>query len=164
MARALIVGCGCRGRSLGARLAEAGWSVRGTTRDAARTGEIEADGIEAAIADPARPGTILELVGDVTVVHWLLGDAKGEPAEIDSLHGTSLEALLEKLVDTPVRAFVYEAAGGVAADSRQRGAALVRSAAQTWRIPVEIVDTDPAEPNAWLGAMVEATQRVVGPR
>jgi uncharacterized protein YbjT (DUF2867 family) len=161
LARALIVGCGCRGRSLGARLAEAGWTVRGTTRDAARTGEIQADGIEAAIADPAHPGTILELIGDVTVVHWLLGDAQGESAEIETLHGTSLEALLEKLVDTPVRGFVYEAAGGVAAESRQRGAALLRSAAQTWRIPVEIVDSDPAEPEQWLDTMFEATQRLL---
>ena len=35
MARALIVGCGCRGRELGSALAAAGWQVRGTTRDPA---------------------------------------------------------------------------------------------------------------------------------
>ena len=161
MARALIVGCGCRGRSLGARLAEAGWAVRGTTRDPACSAEIEASGIEAATADPLRPGTIFDLVGDVTVVHWLLGDAQGEPAELDVLHGTSLEALLEKLVDTPVRGFVYEAAGSVAAESRQRGAALVRSAAQTWQIPVEIVDSDPAGPDEWLDATFAATERLL---
>jgi len=32
MARALVVGCGCRGRELGRELRERGWQVRGTTR------------------------------------------------------------------------------------------------------------------------------------
>ena len=32
VARALIVGCGCRGRMLGQRLVEDGWAVRGTSR------------------------------------------------------------------------------------------------------------------------------------
>jgi nucleoside-diphosphate-sugar epimerase len=162
LARALIVGCGCRGRSLGLRLAEAGWTVRGTTRDTARRGEIEAAGIEAAVADPARPGTIFELVGDVTVIHWLLGDARAGAEELEALHGVSLEALLEKLVDTPVRGFVYEAAGGVPAEHLQRGAKLVRSAAQTWRIPVEVVSREPADHQRWLDAMAAATARLTG--
>jgi uncharacterized protein YbjT (DUF2867 family) len=161
LARALIVGCGCRGGALGSSLSEAGWSVRGTTRDPARVAEIEARGIEAAIADPVRPGTILELVGDVAVVHWLLGDARGEDADVEAVHGPSLEALLERLVDTPVRGFAYEAAGGAGEESRRGGAALVRSAAQTWRIPVEIVAAEPGEHEAWLVEMLAATQRLV---
>jgi nucleoside-diphosphate-sugar epimerase len=161
LARALIVGCGCRGRSLGARLVDAGWTVRGTTRDTARGAEIEAAGIESVVADPARPGTILELVGDVAVIHWLLGDAQGEPDQLEELHATSLEALLERLVDTPVRGFVYEAAGGVPAEYLRQGAGLVRSAAETWRIPTEIVASDPVEPEEWLGAMFDATQRLL---
>ena len=32
MARALIVGCGCRGRLLGKELLAQGWAVRGTSR------------------------------------------------------------------------------------------------------------------------------------
>ena len=162
MARALIVGCGCRGRLLATELAEAGWAVRGTTRDRARAADIEAAGAEPAIADPALPGTILDLVGDVAVIHWLLGDARGEPAGLEALHGTSLEALLERLVDTPVRGFVYEAAGGVPTDRLQRGAEIVRSAARTWRIPVEVVDGDPADHEGWLEAMTAATERLVG--
>jgi uncharacterized protein YbjT (DUF2867 family) len=144
------------------RLAEAGWTVRGTTRDSTRRGEIEAAGIEAAVANPARPGTIFELVGDVTVVHWLLGDARGGEEELEAPHGLSLEALLEKLVDTPVRGFVYEAGGGVPAEHLQRGAELVRSAAETWRIPVEVVSADPADHRQWLDAMVAATGRLTG--
>lgn len=118
-------------------------------------------GIEPAVADPDRPGTVLDLVGDVTVVHWLLGTAEAGPERISTIHGLRLEALLEKLVDTPVRGFVYEAAGGVPRRHLERGAAIVRSAAQTWRIPVEVVEADPADRDAWLDAMTSATQRLV---
>ena len=161
MARALIVGCGCRGRALGGRLAAEGWSLRGTTRDPEHVADIEAAGIEAAVADPQRPGTLLDLVGDVTVVHWLLATAQAEPEVIAAIHGARLGALLERLVDTPVRGFVYEAAGDVERQHLQRGAGLVRSAAKTWRIPVEVVDSDPADLDPWLEAMTAATQRLV---
>jgi hypothetical protein len=161
LARALIVGCGCRGRALGARLAAEEWSLRGTTRDPQHVARIEAAGIEAAVADPDRPGTLLGLVGDVTVVHWLLGSAEAEPEVISSIHGPRLEALLAKLVDTPVRGFVYEGAGGVQSRDLELGARIVRSAAQTWRIPVEVVETDPAELDAWLDAMTTATRRLI---
>ncbi|HEY8778504.1 MAG TPA: hypothetical protein VIL93_01845 [Solirubrobacterales bacterium] len=161
MARALIVGCGCRGRALGGRLAAEGWSLRGTTRDPGHAADIEAAGIEPALADPDRPGTLLDLVGDVTVVHWLLGTARAEPEVIVAIHGARLQALLERLVDTPVRGFVYEAAGDVQRQQLERGAGLVRSAAETWRIPVEVVEADPTDFDPWLEAMTAATQRLV---
>jgi uncharacterized protein YbjT (DUF2867 family) len=161
LARALIVGCGCRGRALGEQLHGDGWQVRGTTRDPTLATEIEAAGIEPAVADPDRPGTILELVGDVTVVHWLLGSASGEPEVVAAIHGPRLERLLEKLVDSPVRGFVYEAAGGVQRQYLEIGAELVRSAAQIWRIPVEVVATGPDPVEAWLDAMAAATERLV---
>ena len=135
--------------------------MRGTTRDPRRRAAIEAGGIEAAVADPERPETILELVGDVTAIHWLLGDAQAEPRGLEALHGDSLEALLEKLVDTPVRGFVYEASGRAPNHCLERGAALVRSAGQTWHIPVEIVSAEATDAEAWLDAMVVATQRLV---
>ncbi|HKT83707.1 MAG TPA: hypothetical protein VJQ84_07700, partial [Solirubrobacterales bacterium] len=62
MARALIVGCGCRGRELGASLLEQGWAVRGTSRREEGLAAIEAAGVEPALADPERPATLLELV------------------------------------------------------------------------------------------------------
>ena len=113
MARALIVGCGCRGRELGERLLAEGWAVRGTSRREEGLAAIEAAGIEPALADPERPGTILELVGDVAVVVLLLGSADGQPEELAAIHGPRLERLLEQLVDTPVRGVVYEAVGSV---------------------------------------------------
>jgi nucleoside-diphosphate-sugar epimerase len=161
VARALIVGCGCRGRALGTRLADDGWAVRGTSRDPGGAEAIEAAGLESAIADPERPATVLDLIGDVTVVHWLLGSVRAEPDVQEAIHGPRLERLLEKLVDSPVRGLVYEAAGGVEPALLERGAGLVRTAAETWHIPVEIVEADPADHGAWLAAMVAATQRLV---
>jgi uncharacterized protein YbjT (DUF2867 family) len=158
MARALIVGCGCRGRELGRSLLEDGWAVRGTSRSAAGLAEIEAVGIEAAEADPDRPGTVLDLVGDVTVLYWLLGTAQDEPEVIAAIHGPRLERLLEKLVDTPVRGVVYEAAGTVQAHRLQTGREIVEAAGERWRIPYRIVDTDPGEHAAWLEAMRTATK------
>jgi uncharacterized protein YbjT (DUF2867 family) len=160
MARALIVGCGCRGRLLGERLLGEGWAVRGTTRREEAVAAIEDAGIEAAVADPDRPATLLDLVGDVTVVHWLLGSARGEPETIAAIHGPRLERMLEKLVDTPVRGFVYEAAGGVEARHLERGEELARAAAQTWRIPVEVVTADPGDLPAWATSMLIATHRL----
>ncbi len=142
MARALIVGCGCRGRSLGERLLAEGWQVRGTSRSAEGLESISSAGIESALADPARPGTVLDLVGDVTTVAWLLGSARGSNEELTAIHGSCLERLLERLVETPVRRFVYEASGSVDATLLARGSAIVRAAEQRWRIPASILETD----------------------
>jgi len=140
VARALIVGCGCRGRELGGRLLAEGWAVRGTSRREQGLAAIEVAGIEAALADPNRPGTLLELVGDVAVVYWLLGSAVGDTENLEAIHGPRLERFLERLVETPVRRFVYEASGTVAEELLERGAATVRAASERWRIPVEMLD------------------------
>jgi uncharacterized protein YbjT (DUF2867 family) len=141
LARALIVGCGCRGRQLGERLLGEGWAVRGTSRREEGLAPISEAGIEAARADPDRPDTLLELVGDVAVVYWLLGSAVGTPEQIDAIHGSRLQRFLERLVETPVRRFVYEADGSVDAATLERGAAAVLDASERWRIPVEISST-----------------------
>lgn len=148
MARALIVGCGCRGRELGARLRERDWQVRGTSRSAKGVAAIESAALEAASADPDRPGTVLELSGDVTVVVWLLGSARGGPELIAAIHGPRLERLLEKLVDSPVRGFAYEAAGRVEESHLRGGWEIVERAAETWRIPVVALEDD-READGW---------------
>lgn len=149
MARALIVGCGCRGRALGEGLLAAGWQVRGTSRREEGLGQIEAAGIEPALADPADPGSVLDLVGDVAALYWLLGSAAGLEEEVEAIHGPRLERLLERLVETPLRRFVYEAEGSVDAAILARGAALVRAAGERWRIPVELVGAgEPIELNS----------------
>jgi uncharacterized protein YbjT (DUF2867 family) len=138
MARALIVGCGCRGRELGVALLEQGWAVRGTSRREEGLVAIEAAGIEPALADPERPATLLELVADVAAVHWMLGSAIGDAETVEAIHGPRLERFLEHLVETPVRCFVYEAFGSVDAKVLAGGAALVERAAATWHIPIEV--------------------------
>jgi uncharacterized protein YbjT (DUF2867 family) len=138
LARALIVGCGCRGRELGVSMLEKGWAVRGTSRREEGLAAIDAAGIEPALADPDEPATVLELVADVTVLYWLLGSASGEGENIEAVHGSRLERLLERLVETPVRRFVYEAFGSVDEAILERGAASVEAAGNRWHIPVEI--------------------------
>jgi uncharacterized protein YbjT (DUF2867 family) len=140
VARALIVGCGCRGRMLGERLLAEGWAVRGTSRREEGLAAIGEAGIEPAFADPERPATVLDLVGDVTVLIWLLGSASGDPDEVAAIHGPCLERLLERLVETPVRRFAYEAAGSVDRAVLERGAATVRAAGERWRIPFTLLD------------------------
>jgi nucleoside-diphosphate-sugar epimerase len=163
VARALIVGCGCRGRELGGTLLEAGWAVRGTSRDEAGLAPIEAAGIEAAVADPDRVGTVLEQVADVAVVYYLLGSAGGDPEAVAAIHGPRLESLMEKLVDTPVRGVVYEAAGSVDAAVLGAGAEVVRAAGRTWRIPVEIATAEGADPAAWAREMADLALRLLSP-
>jgi uncharacterized protein YbjT (DUF2867 family) len=160
VARALIVACGCRGRELGGRLLDAGWQVRGTTREAERTPGLERARVEPAVADPERAASILDHVGDVTLVFWLLGSALGEPGAVGELHGPRLERTLEELVDTPVRGFVYEAAGDASPELLERGAAIVRAAGDRWRIPVAIVDRGPSDWEAWTEAMLAAAERL----
>lgn len=161
MARALIVGCGCRGRALGRALGDEGWIVRGTSRSEDGVTAIREAGIEAAIADPQRPGTLLDLIDDVALVFWLLGSANGVPEEIAAIHGSRLRALLERLVDTPVRGFVYEGAGSVAQAELRRGAAAVEEAEAIWRIPVRVVVASPEPLEAWLATMLTAGRELV---
>ena len=169
MARALIVGCGCRGRLLGKRLLGQGWAVRGTSRREEGLAAIEAAGIEPALAEPAKPGTILDLVGDVTVVVWVLGSARGAAEELSAIHGPRLDRLLEKLVETPVRGFVYEAAGSVDPVLLAHGGESVQAAADTWQIPVTTLLVDPRDDGTWIdplqiwlesatGAVMEMTE------
>jgi nucleoside-diphosphate-sugar epimerase len=139
LARALIVGCGCRGRELGKRLLEEGWAVRGTSRREEGLAAIAAAGIEPALADPDRPGTLLELVGDITVVIHLLGSASGAPERLAAIHGPRLERLLEHLVETPARGLVYEASGTVPTTILAGGEGIVGRAARVWRIPIAIL-------------------------
>ncbi len=96
--------------------------VRGTTRDSEGGWEIEAAGAEAVIADPDRVGTLLRALAQVTVVVILLGSATGSPAQLEALHGTRLEMLLTKLVDTTVHGVVYESAGSIEPPLLEAGA------------------------------------------
>jgi uncharacterized protein YbjT (DUF2867 family) len=157
VARVLIVGCGCRGRSLAAALVADGHAVRGTTRDGARAAAIEESGAEAVVADPDRLGTLVPALAGVSAICWLMGGAGDAPA----VNGERLQTLTERLVDTHVRGLVYEAAGPAGAALLGPGAEIVRAAAAIWHMAVEIVMDDPADHGAWLAAMREAVGRIL---
>lgn len=95
--------------------------MRGTTREPDRLEVIESVCGEAALADPDLLGTLLPLLEGVSVVCWLMGSAGGPADSVAALHGPRLASLLAKLVDTPVRGLVYEAAGTVAAPLLSEG-------------------------------------------
>lgn len=114
--------------------------MRGTSRREQGLAAIEAAGIEPARADPDRPATLLDLVADVTAVYWLLGSAVGDRENLEAIHGSRLERLLERLVETPVRRFIYEAAGSVDPALLAAGAEIVRAAGERWRIPIEVLN------------------------
>jgi uncharacterized protein YbjT (DUF2867 family) len=160
LARALIVGCGCCGQALAAELRRLGWQMRGTSRRPQGLEAIEAAGIEPAAADPDRPGTVLELCGDVAVLVWLLGSASGDPETISAIHGPRLESLLEKLVDSPVRAFAYEAAGSLSAGTLAAGAGITERAGERWRIPVTLLTEDRGGPG-WAERSAAAVARLL---
>jgi hypothetical protein len=129
--------------------------VRGTSRSPARLDAIGGAGIEAAPADPDRPGTVLELCGDVAVVIWLLGSAAGDAEMTSAVHGPRLESLLEKLVDSPVRGFAYEAVGSLPEATLDEGAGIVERAGERWRIPVTQLREDRSRPG-WAARSAEA--------
>ena len=148
MARVLIVPCGCRGRALAASLLGAGHAVRGTTRgDGVEA--IRAAGAEPYVGDPDRIGTLMEALTGVTIVCWLMGTIP-----VPELHEGRLRMLWEKLVDTPVRGVVYEGA-------LPQGEQVARTAAQTWQIPLEVLDADPLDHDAWQAAAHGAVDRLL---
>src|SRR5215217_856054 len=149
MARVLIVGCGCRGQALARDLRAAGHAVRGSTRDPARAGAIAAAGAEPYVGDPDRIATLMEALAGVTILCWLMGSATGDAERVAALHDGRLRMLWGKLVDTPVRGVVHEAAGSLAPAVLQRGRAVALAAHETWRIPLELLETDPVDHGRW---------------
>ena len=128
MARFLIVGAGsCRGLALTRELVAEQHAVRGVTRGAHREAIEEAGG-EAWIGDPDVVGTLRYALDNVTLVLWLLGHVRQS-----ELHGSRLEMMLEKTIDTTARGIIYEAGPRV-------GAELVERMAGYNEIPYSVVD------------------------
>ena len=162
MARVLIVGCGCRGRALARDLRAAGHAVRGTTRDPANAAAIGAAGAEPYVGDPDRVATLMDALAGVTIVCWLMGTATGDPERVAALHDGRLRMLFEKLVDTPVRGVLLEAAGPLPADVLARARAVAETARDTWQIPLVLLDADPADHGAWRVAAGTAVAALLG--
>jgi hypothetical protein len=74
------------------------------------------------------------------------------------VHGHRLESMLEFIVDTPARGMVYET-GGM---EREEGVFAVRCAVETYEMPVEILETDPADHERWLADAKAAALGLLG--
>ena len=109
MARFLILGgSSCRALSLTREVVAQGHAVRAVTRDEANRATLEEAGAECWIGDPNVVGTLRYALDNVTLLLHFLG-ASDDP----DLHGSRLEMLLERTIDTTVRGVVYEAGAGV---------------------------------------------------
>jgi saccharopine dehydrogenase-like NADP-dependent oxidoreductase len=162
VARCLIIGCGCRGLSLARELRAKGHAVRATTRDRDRLQEIEAAGVEAVHGDPDRIATIAPAFDHVSVAYVLLGSATGAPDALRALHGTRLQMLLLRMLDTTVRGIAYEAAGAVEPSVLEAGGRIVAEVCLDSRIPHVLLDQDPADHVAWLAAAAGALETLLG--
>lgn len=149
MARCLIVSCGCRGLSLARELKTAGHAVRGTTRDPRRRPELESEGVEPFVGDPDRVGTLAPALAHVGVACLLLGSATGRPERLAALHGTRLDMLLERMLDTTVRGVVYERSGSVDPALLAHGAERVRYACERSLIPYVLLEADSSDHTGW---------------
>jgi uncharacterized protein YbjT (DUF2867 family) len=143
-----MVGGGCRGLALARSLIAEGHAVRAVTRSEDRRAEIEAAGCECWIGDPDRIGTLRYALENATVLLWLLGTASG--GDVAALHGSRLEMMLERTVDTTVRGVLYERAGSLPADVLAAGAAQVQAAHDRHGIPIAFLDAEPAAIEGWV--------------
>ncbi len=108
MARLLVLGgSSCRALALTRDLVAEGHAVRAVTRSEAKRPAVEAAGAECWIGDPDVVGTLRYALDNVTLLLHLLG-----AADDGDLHGSRLEMLLERTIDTTVRGVVYEAGPG----------------------------------------------------
>jgi hypothetical protein len=99
----------------------------------------------------------MEALHGVTIVCWLMGTIPNP-----DLHAGRLRMLWEKLVDTPVRGVVHEAAGPLPPAVLARGRSVALAAHDTWRIPLELLDADPANHERWMRAAKAAVDRLLG--
>jgi len=137
--------------------------VRGTTRNPEHCTAIEGEGAEAVVADPDRVSTLIGALAHVSVAIVLLGSATGTPSELAALHGTRLDMLLSKLVDTTVHGLVYEAEGSVPAELLASGVRAVQAFGADTRARTAILRADPADVVGWLAEARETVERVLAP-
>jgi TrkA-N domain len=154
----LIIGCGCRGLVLAGELAARGHTVRGTTRNPDRAGEMQAAGVDAVVADPDRVATLIPALEHAGAACILLGSAVGSPQTLAALHGSRLEMLLLRMLDTTIRGVVYEACGAVDPAVLAAGGERVRRFCEASRIPYALVH---AGVGAWPDSAADAVDGVL---
>ena len=167
MARILIVGGGCPGRTLAALMIERGHAVRITTRSERGRSAIEQTGAECWIGTPDRLATMRGALDHVTIACWMLAGASGEAQELEALHCSRLEFFLSQAIDTTVRGFLYDATPGSAVPAAllADGAQIVRRMTELNVIPAVVLGED-GSPGAserdWTAAATSAVARLLG--
>jgi hypothetical protein len=101
---------------------------------------------------------------NVAVVCVLLGSASGDRQHLAALHGSRLEMLLGRLIDTTVRGVVYEAHGTVSEEVLAAGAERVRRACGHSRTPFELLETPREDDDAWVAAALTTVEGLIKPR
>jgi hypothetical protein len=114
------------------------------------------------VGDPDRIGTLAPALEHVAVVCILLASARGGVDALAALHGTRLDMLLTRILDSTVRGIVYEAAGSVDGAVLEGGAARVRAFCEDSRIPYALLEPASADHDAWVDAAVDAVSAVLG--
>jgi hypothetical protein len=150
VARILIVGGGCRGRSLAEQMVAEGHAVRASTRSEDGRAAIETVGAECWIGTPDRLATLRGALENVTIACWLLAEAHGEAEQVAALHGSRLEFFLSQAIDTTVRGLIYDATppadsslgGVVTADALATGEQIFDSLTQLNAIPAVVLRGD----------------------
>ena len=138
-----MVGGGCRGLALARSLVAEGHAVRAVTRDEGKREQLEQAGCECWIGDPDRVGTLRYALDNATVLLWLL-----DTVDVPELHGSRLEMMLERTVDTTVRGVLYEG---------REGEAVVQAAHDRHGIPIAFLDADPRDTQEWVA---QARERI----
>ncbi len=174
MARILIVGGGCPGRRLAARLLGDGHAVRVTTRAEAGRDAIEETGAECWLGTPDRLATMRGALDHVTIACWMLAGARGEREQLHALHSSRLEFFLTQAIDTTVRGFLYDASardGGsqaVMPAMLAEGAGVVARVTERNAIPAAVLDASGggdagADWGAtWIAAATRAIDALLG--
>lgn len=99
----------------------------------------------------------------VSVICVLLGSAVAGPDELAALHGTRLDMLLHRMLDTTVRGIVYEASGTVDPAILDAGAERVRKFCEGSRVHYALLSANPRDCEVWLEAALGAFDRVLVP-
>jgi hypothetical protein len=161
MARVLIVGGGERGRWLATQTIADGNAARIVIGEPEGERAVADIGAECWIGDPNRLATIVGALDGVAIACWLLGTTSGPAGQVAELHGSRLEAFLAEAVDSPMRGFVYEAAGTIPAAMLAAGAAAARRLAERNSIPLRTIDVAPSEQEGWRTAALAAVSSLL---
>lgn len=159
--RLLLIGGGERGLALTRLLAADGHAVRVVTRDPERHAAIAAAGGEPWTGDPDRIGTLRYALDNVTILVWALGTAQGDDLRVHALHGTRLEMLLERVIDTTVRGVLYECNGTLPVELLSHGARTVEKMCRHNEIPWGLLHHETDDLDGWAASAADAIDRIL---